>query len=79
MLRLVISALPIYLLSCLTLIARTNTKLVQLMRKLFWQGNEDKKKLAMISWNKICKSKDFGGVGLRNHLWQNKTLGVKLA
>ncbi|GLJ31641.1 hypothetical protein SUGI_0635650 [Cryptomeria japonica] len=69
MLRFVISSFPIYLLSCLPLSKWMNSKPIQLMRKLFWQGNEEKKKMEMISWKKICKPKEFGGIGLRNQIW----------
>lgn len=46
------------------------------MRKFFWQGGEENKKMVMVPWKNICKLKEFGGVGLRNQLWLNKALGA---
>lgn len=34
--------------------------------------------MEIISWDKLCRSKETRGVGLRNHAWQNNALGAKL-
>ena len=73
----VLAAIPSYQMSCSYLPKHINSKLESKMRNFFWKGLEDKKKVALISWNKICKPKDYGGLGIKNLEWQNKALGAK--
>ena len=47
------------------------------LHDFFWNGLEDKKKVALISQSKICKPKEIGGLGIKNLEWQNETLGSK--
>lgn len=44
MLKTVLSIIPIYRMSCLSLLIRANSKLVKKMRHFFWQGMIKKKK-----------------------------------
>ena len=34
--------------------------------------------MALIKWEKICKPKELGGLGIKNLQWQNEALGAKL-
>lgn len=72
MLQAVISALPIYLLSILSLIASENSYIIKKMRNFFWQNTEEKHKIALISWDKIIKPKSMGGLGIKDLKLQNK-------
>ena len=73
----VLATIPSYQMSCSYLPKYINSKLESKMQNFFWKGLEDKKKVALISWNKICKPKDYGGLGIKNLEWQNKALGAK--
>ena len=43
-----------------------------------WNDCEESKKLALIKWDNICKTKVYGGLGIKDLLWQNEALGAKL-
>lgn len=77
-LKAILSAISIYLLSCLALPIRVSHDIGQQMRKFFWQETSDKDKVALISWDKICRPKEEGGLGIRNQILQNKALRAKL-
>lgn len=78
MIQVVVSTLPIYLLSILSLLASANAFLIKKMRNFFWQNTEEKHKIALIAWDKIIKPKIMGGVGIKDLKLQNKALGAKL-
>lgn len=78
MLKTLVSSLPIYLLSYLALTSGANTNIIHKMRRFFWQGLAEKDRVALISWEKICKPKEYGGVSLRDQSSKNKALGAKL-
>lgn len=31
-----------------------------------WGGNEEKRKIAWVSWDQICRPKECGGLGIKN-------------
>lgn len=62
MFQAIISALPIYLLSFLSLTAGANSFIIKTMRNLFWQNTKEKQKIALIVWDKIIKPKSLGGL-----------------
>ena len=61
--RSVLSAIPIFPLSCLPLSKGNLHKFESKMRNFLWKDCEEDKKLALIKWEKICKPKDAGGAG----------------
>ncbi|XP_059068379.1 uncharacterized mitochondrial protein AtMg00310-like [Cryptomeria japonica] len=70
--------MPIYQLSCQHL---SSSKLAELNKHLvtfFWQGANSSHKISLISWDKICTSKEDGGVGIKNLRDQGRALGAKL-
>lgn len=40
-------------------------KLDKINRNFLWGDTDKKKKMHLINWNKVCKSKDNGGLGIR--------------
>ena len=48
------------------------------MRKLFWNGSQESDKIPLLSWDKMCQPKKWGGVGLRDWNMMNLALGAKL-
>ena len=43
-----------------------------------WQGLTKEKKIALVSWDKLCKPKEKGGLGLRDPVIMNKVLSAKI-
>ncbi|GLJ14706.1 hypothetical protein SUGI_0238400 [Cryptomeria japonica] len=78
MIKALLSSIPIYQLSCLPLAQGAKDKIEKLLKKFYCQGPNDQKKLVTISWDKICKPREMGGVGTKNMDWQGKALGAKL-
>lgn len=76
--RSVLSAMPIYQLSCQHLSSSKLAELNKHLRTFFWQGANDNHKISLISWDKICKPKEEEGVGIKNIRVQGKALGSKL-
>ncbi|XP_059066334.1 uncharacterized mitochondrial protein AtMg00310-like [Cryptomeria japonica] len=78
LIKTVLAAMPIYLLSCIPLSKGAHKKLTQAIRIFYWQGTEDRNKLKLIAWDKICRERCDGGTGIRKNLWKNKALRAKL-
>ena len=74
----VLSAIPTYPLSCLPLPKQSFHKFETKLKDFLWKDNSESNKLALIKWDKICKPKKLGGLGIKNLRWQNEALGAKL-
>src|ERR1041385_3593460 len=46
-------------------------------RRFFWQSSSVKKRYYMVKWDRICRSKKRGGLGVKNLYRQNISLLVK--
>lgn len=53
-------------------------ELDKINRIFFWNKEQDKKGMNMVSWNKICMPQNLGGVGLRKAEAVNKAMQMKL-
>ena len=62
----VLNALPIYLLSFFKIPQRIVDKLVSLQRNFMWGGNQDHKKIPSVKWDVICLPKNDGGLGIKD-------------
>ena len=51
---------------------------MNIQRDFLWGEGEEKKKWALVAWDKLCKPKDHGGLGLHDPKTLNKVLGPKL-
>jgi hypothetical protein len=54
------------------------TAIKTLQRNFLWKGAKNDRKIALISWDKICKPKLKGGLGLRDPTTLNKVLSAKI-
>lgn len=72
-----LSSLPIYFLSLIKMPAMVELKLTRLMRKILCDEKENKKKMCWVSWDKICKLKNKGGLGVKNMRCTSKALKAK--
>eukprot|EP00253_Pinus_taeda_P010390 PITA_10390 len=76
--KVVLQAIPQYLLSMLPAPKRILQQIRAIQRSFLWSGNGDKKKSALIAWNKLCKPKHMGGLNLVDPSVVNMTCGAKL-
>jgi hypothetical protein len=78
LLRAVLQALPIYHFSALAAPRFVLSAIKNLQRNFFWQGINSGKKMALVSWDKLCCMKEHGGLGLKDPFLMNKILSAKI-
>lgn len=62
----VLSSLPLYFFSFYKAPKKVINELVRLQKQFLWGGHSERRKIAWVSWEKICLSKDKGGLGIKN-------------
>ena len=62
----VAQAVPSYTMSCFLLPKKLCEELTGMIRKFWWGQVKNEKKLAWLSWDKMCLPKDRGGLGFRD-------------
>ncbi|KAL2947351.1 hypothetical protein AAZX31_20G064500 [Glycine max] len=62
----VLNALPIYLLSFFKIPQRIVDKLVSLQRQFMWGGNQQHNRISWVKWADICTPKIDGGLGIKD-------------
>ena len=62
----VLNALPIYLLSFFKIPQRVVDKLVSLQRNFMWGGNHQLKRIPWVKWEVVCLPKSEGGLGIKD-------------
>ncbi|XP_021761435.1 uncharacterized protein LOC110726292 [Chenopodium quinoa] len=70
--------LPSYLCSSSLLPNDVAKELDSLHRKFFWRQEKDKNCIPLIAWDKICRPKNAGGLGLRRTMPLNNAFIAKL-
>jgi hypothetical protein len=78
LLKAVLQALPIYAFSVLAAPKFVLNSIKGLQRNFIWQGLNKEKKIALVSWDKLCQTKRQGGLGLRDPSLMNKVLSAKI-
>jgi len=74
----VLQAVPIFMLSALPPPKGVLQQLRDIQRNFLWGRKETKRKWPLVSWDKICKPKNHGGLGLDDQEILKKALGAKL-
>lgn len=74
-----LESLPAHTMQCFELPKNTTTELDRINREFFWKKSSTEKGLPMVNWDKICRPKVCGGLGLRKAEAVNKTFMCKLA
>ncbi|XP_058725767.1 uncharacterized protein LOC131597068 [Vicia villosa] len=64
--KLVLSAIPIYYLSFFKAPTGIISKLESLFKQFLWGENEDERKVNWVNWDKVCKPLEEGGLGFKN-------------
>lgn len=70
----VLSAMPTYCLSFYKIPKKTIREIVKIQRNFLWGGSEDTYRIPWVSWDNICKTKEEGGLGIKNLGLFNKAL-----
>jgi exonuclease III len=78
LLKAILQALPIYAFSVLAAPRSVLNTIKSLQRTFLWHGPDRGKKLALVSWETICKTKDQGGLGIRDPSSLNQVLSAKI-
>ncbi|XP_026378774.1 uncharacterized protein LOC113273237 [Papaver somniferum] len=78
MVKQVLNSLPVYQMGSFKLTDKLCKKLTTIQRKFFW-GHSSNKGFNPISYSKLCKPKDFGGLAFRDMEKLNLALLTKLA
>eukprot|EP00253_Pinus_taeda_P032242 PITA_32242 len=74
----ILQTIPIYMLSALPAPKGVLQQIRNIQRDFLWGKGEEKNKWALVAWDKICKPKSHGGLGLHDPDILDKVLGAKL-
>lgn len=72
------ATIPNYMMQTMHFPTNVCDKLDRINRNFLWGDTEEKKKIHLVNWHSVCKSKDKGGLGLRKAKTQNLALLMKL-
>lgn len=62
----VLANLPTYFLSLFRMPKRVAKSLVKLQSSFLWGGNVNKRKVHLVKWKEVTRSKSQGGLGVRD-------------
>ncbi|GKV33811.1 hypothetical protein SLEP1_g42265 [Rubroshorea leprosula] len=74
LLKLVLSALPIFYMSLLLLPKFVRAELISIQRRFIWGGPDLNKKILWVKWEYVCRDKVKGGLGVLDLLRKNWAL-----
>lgn len=75
--KVVLQTIPIYMLSSLLAPTGVLQQIGNIKKDFLWGKGEEKKKWALVAWDKLCKPKSHGGLGLHDLDILSKVLGAK--
>jgi hypothetical protein len=78
LLKSVLQALPTYLFTALAAPVSVIKAIRSLQHNFLWKGHNSNKKWALVGWEKLCKPKKCGGLGIRDPGKMNKIMGAKI-
>lgn len=78
LLKATLQAIPIYSLSVVNSPKGICNKLVEMYRKFLWGGPKQENKWALCSWESLAKTKEKGGLGLKDPGILNQVMAAKL-
>nr|KYP71142.1 Putative ribonuclease H protein At1g65750 family [Cajanus cajan] len=61
----VLTSLPLYIMSFYRMPKMVTKQLTSIQRNFLWGGKLDEKRMAWVSWEKICRPKKEGGLGIK--------------
>lgn len=79
LIKFVLNAFPIYLMSVLKALKKAIVNLQSVLRSFLWNDNvSGRAGIPLLAWDKVCTLKNLGGSGIRDLGKQNLALGAKL-
>jgi hypothetical protein len=72
-----LAAIPLFYLSFMKLPTKVWKKIVSIQMNFLWGGASVKSKIAWVNWFDVCRSKEDGGLGVRNIRLVNISLLTK--
>jgi len=70
--------MPLYHFSVLNVSKGILKEIRKIQRKCLWGTNNEKPKWALVSWEKVCRPKNLGGLGMRDPETFNKVFNAKI-
>ena len=77
LIKAVAQATPTYTMNCFKILDSLCTELNSMMSRFWWGQKERERKLAWVTWEKMCTPKSKGGMGFRDLKAFNLTLLAK--
>lgn len=74
-----LNSIPTHIMQYIKLSSSITTKIDQIQRNFIWGSTVSKRKLHLVNWDDVCKSKTQGGLGLQQAQYKNVALLSKLA
>ncbi|XP_028779093.1 uncharacterized protein LOC114735561 [Neltuma alba] len=74
----VIAAMQVYVMQTANLSPSTCNEIERKARNFLWGSSDEKQKMHLVSWSKLCTDKKSGGLGMRHLKQQNKAFMMKL-
>lgn len=78
LLQVSLEGIPTYFLSLFKMPKYLTDKLEQIQRTFLWTRVEEKKRMSLVKWEKVCLPKTHGGLNIRNIQNMNKALLSKI-
>lgn len=76
--KVVLQAIPIFMFSALPAPKGVIQQIGNIQRYFLWGKGEEKRKWAFVAWEKLCKPKAHGGLGLHDPEIFSRVSGAKL-
>lgn len=70
--------MPLYLFSIMAAPKWVLKTIRNLQRNFLWGSSSLNRKWALVNWKEVCKIKSEGGLGLRDPLQSNNTMGARM-
>ena len=77
LIKAVAQAIPTYTMNCFRLPDSLCEELTSMIRKFWWGQQKEEKRIAWLSWEKLCVPKSCGGMGFKQLKYFNMALLAK--
>ncbi|XP_023911364.1 uncharacterized protein LOC112022977 [Quercus suber] len=77
LIKAVAQAIPTYTMSCFKILDSLCDELTSMIRQFWWGQRGEEKKMAWLSWDKLCEPKECGGMGFKELKYFNLALLAK--